>query len=78
MPSNHNLAFNKRCNEPDLRCAQKADITLLVGLMHGDEHTAAIIAAGNLHRVATSDRSVCRCARLIFFGEEHRGLDCRS
>lgn len=59
MPSNHNLAFHKRCNEPDLRRAQKADITLLAGLRQVDEHTAAIIAAGNLRRAATSDRSAC-------------------
>lgn len=47
MPSDHNLAFNKRGNGPDLGCTRGAYATRLSGLMHGDKPTAATPTAGN-------------------------------
>lgn len=74
MPSNCNLAFNKRCNGPDLRFTEKADVTLLAGLMYRDKHTEAITTAGNHNRnnyttnltaVGGFSACVCDCMCLI-------------
>lgn len=53
MPSNRNLPFNKPLQWTWSQMHTKADITLLAGLMHGDERTVAIITAGNHNRTTT-------------------------